>query len=161
MKKITEDTLRKWNACQECYTRFCELFPCGARLEIASEKLIEDGHANWSNWLWLRCKEDSEYFDQTVVVAVNRGTAKAGDGGTAKAGDGGTASAGDWGTATAGDKGTASAGLYGSISIEFYDGNVYRRKSADIDGEKMKANTKYRIKNGEFVEVKDGVCLSF
>ena len=139
MKKITKDTLRKWKACSEGYKRFCELFKTGATLEVASKKLIDDGHTDWSNWLWSRCKEDNEYCEQTVITA----------------GDGGTATAGDGGTATTGEGGTATAGLYGSIVIVFYDGIVYRKKSADIDGINIKANVKYKIENGEFVEVKE------
>jgi len=88
-----------------------------------------------------------------TATAGDWGTATAGDWGTATAGIGGTATAGDWGTATAGDDGTATAGDGGVLVIEFYDGTKYRKRCAEVDGEKIKANVAYRLNDqGEFVE---------
>lgn len=78
MKKITKTTLRKWEACTEGYKRFCEPFPSGAVLSIASDGLIKDGHKDWSDWLWLKCKVDDDYADQTVVTGGDRATVTGG-----------------------------------------------------------------------------------
>jgi len=89
-----------------------------------------------------------------TASAGDWGTASAGEYGTASAGYDGTASAGDWGTASAGYDGTASAGDYGAIVIEYHDGQNFRKKVGAIGENGLKANTFYRIENGEFVEVK-------
>ena len=123
MKKITETTLKKWNACEEGFDRFDELFPKGADLQTVSRRLIEDGHPSWDDWLWIKCKADNDYVDQTSVTAGYRGTATAGYSGTATAGDSGTATAGDRGAATAGYRGTATAG-YGGTATTGYGGTA-------------------------------------
>ena len=89
--------------------------------------------------------------------AGDSGTASAGYSGTASAGYSGTASAGNYGTASAGNYGTASAGYYGCICILSHDKKtgVYRKRCAEVDGVKIKANTPYRLNEaGEFVEAK-------
>ena len=116
---ITRETLRKWNACEAGYKRFCELLPYGASLQDASKALIDDCRADWADWLWFKCRNDSDYVDQTVVVSGDYGTATAGYHGTATAGDRGTARAGDRGTATAGDCGTATAVYYGTATAGY------------------------------------------
>jgi len=179
MKLIDKETLKKWNACEDGYNRFNELFPTGATLKQASDALISDGHPDWSNWLWERCKDDDEYCDQTCIITGYRGTATVGDYGTAIVGDYGTAIAmdygtasvgnygtaivGDYGTASAGDRGTAiagycgtvSAGDYGIIAILYYcsKNNTYKKKSGDIGENGLKPNTPYIIIDGEFKEV--------
>ena len=172
MKKITKTTLEKWDACADGYARFNELFPRGADLKTASEGLIKDGHPDWSNWLWSRCKQDDDYIEQTVVTAGTHGTATAGDEGTATAGYRGTATAGYRGIATAGDRGaaiagdfgnaiagyrgTATAGEEGCISIQFWnkEKEKYCRKIGLVTDGQLKANTPYKLdENGEFIEV--------
>ena len=169
IKEITETTLKKWGACEEGFDRFDELFPKGADLQTVSRGLIEDGHPSWNDWLWIKCKADNDYVDQTSVTAGYSGTATAGDRGTAAAGDrgtatagyrgtatagyGGTATAGYGGTATAGYGGTATAGYGGVIVIEYHNGEDYVKKCAEVDGGKIKANTPYQIVDGEFREV--------
>ena len=121
-KLITKETLRKWGACDDGYEVFNQLFPKGATLAEASKGLIENGHQDWSDWLWRKCRDDEDYISQISVIAGDygtattgwRGTATAGWRGTATAGDEGTATAGDYGTAMAGDEGTAMAGDYGT-----------------------------------------------
>ena len=56
------------------------------------------------------------------------------------------------GTATAGYRGTATAGEGGVISIEYYDGNRYRRLIGAIGENGLKPNTPYRVDDGKFVE---------
>jgi hypothetical protein len=172
MKKITKTTLKNWDACTDGYKRFCKLFPKGADLKTASGGLINDGHPDWANWLWSKCKQDEKYCDQTTATAGNwgtatagyKGTATAGNWGTATAGDEGTATAGNWGTATAGDEGTATAGDEGTatagdegcISILYFSPKKekYLRKIGVIGENGLKPNTPYKLEeNGKFVEV--------
>ena len=105
------------------------------------------------------------------------GAANAGDCGAANAGDYGAANAGDCGAANAGDCGAAisrgssavgksgvavargtevkAKGGLGSILIiaaEGIDGSIKDWKAAVVDGETIKVDTWYRLRNGELVE---------
>ena len=114
-----------------------------------------------------------------AATAGNRGAATAGDYGTATAGDYGAATAGDYGAATAGNRGAATArgkastgsnglsvargknvqvkGGIGAILViaeekeDTYD--IVDWKAVVVDGEVVKADTWYRLENGELVEV--------
>ncbi len=100
------------------------------------------------------------------------GSAAAGSEGSAAAGYRGSASAGKWGSASAGYRGSASAGKNGiaccrggkvkgglgcAICCAEVDdeGNNIGIAAAIVDGEKIKANTWYTVKNGEFVMVSE------
>ena len=108
-----------------------------------------------------------------------RGAANAGDYGAANAGNYGAANAGYRGAANAGDRGVAIVREDGSASVgesgvavafdgqakgslgavivlveSDNDGNVINAKSYIVDGEKVKADTYYRLKGGRRVEVK-------
>ena len=117
--------------------------------------------------------------DRGAATAGYRGVAMAGDGGAATAGDRGAATAGDRGAATAGDGGAATArgkastgynglsvargenvqvkGGIGAILViaeerdDTYD--IVDWKAVVVDGEVVKADTWYRLENGELVEV--------
>ena len=107
--------------------------------------------------------------------AGDRGAARAGDCGAASAGDGGAASAGDGGAARAGDRGAAEVGKFGVAVV----GNASRVKGkkgsvlvardikynndrqeyevtdwacALVDGEEIKEDTWYVLKDGKLVE---------
>ena len=86
------------------------------------------------------------------------------------AGDKESAAAGNWGSAAAGNKGSAAAGKHGiaccrggkvkgdigavlALSELDNKGNNISAKAVIVDGETIKANTWYTLKNGEFVEV--------
>ena len=114
-----------------------------------------------------------------AATAGYRGAATAGDSGAATAGDYGAATAGDSGAATAGDNGAATArgkastgsnglsvargknvqvkGGIGAILViaeerdDTYD--IVDWKAVVVDGEVVKADTWYRLENGELVEV--------
>ena len=109
--------------------------------------------------------------DGGVATAGYRGVATAGYRGVAMAGDGGAATAGDGGAATA--RGKASTG-YNGLSVargenvqvkggigailviaeerdDTYD--IVDWKAVVVDGEVVKADTWYRLENGELVEV--------
>ena len=114
-----------------------------------------------------------------AATAGDYGAATAGDSGAATAGDYGAATAGDYGAATAGDYGAATArgkastgsnglsvargsnvqvkGGIGAILViaeergDTYD--IVDWKAVLVDGEVVKADTWYRLENGELVEV--------
>ena len=106
-----------------------------------------------------------------AATAGNRGAATAGDYGAATAGDSGAATAGYYGAATArGKASTGSNGLsvargknvqvkggIGAILViaeekeDTYD--IVDWKAVLVDGEVVKADTWYRLENGELVEV--------
>ena len=117
--------------------------------------------------------------DSGAATAGSFGAATAGDSGAATAGYRGAATAGDSGAATAGDSGAATSrgssasgknglsvargnsckvkGGIGAVLVlveenkDDYDINAWA--AAVVDGEKIKADTWYMLKNGEFVEV--------
>ena len=117
--------------------------------------------------------------DGGAATAGYGGVAMAGDGGAATAGYRGVATAGDGGAATAGDRGAATArgkastgsnglsvargknvqvkGGIGAILViaeerdDTYD--IVDWKAVVVDGEVVKADTWYRLENGELVEV--------
>ena len=106
-----------------------------------------------------------------AATAGNSGAATAGDSGAATAGDSGAATAGNYGAATArGKASTGSNGLsvargknvqvkggIGAILViaeerdNTYD--IVDWKAVVVDGEVVKADTWYRLENGELVEV--------
>ena len=117
--------------------------------------------------------------DSGAATAGYRGAATAGDSGAATAGNYGAATAGNCGAATAGDRGAATArgkastgsnglsvargrnvqakGGIGAILViaeerdDTYD--IVDWKAVVVDGEVVKADTWYRLENGELVEV--------
>ena len=116
-----------------------------------------------------------------AATAGNRGAATAGEYGAATAGEYGAATAGDSGAATAGDsgaatsKGKSSTGDYGlsvargnGVKVKgglnavlviaeegVLDCEIKDWKAVVVDGEKVKADTWYKLENGELVEVKE------
>ena len=104
------------------------------------------------------------------AAAGNCGSAAAGNWGSAAAGYKGSAAAGNCGSAAAGEQGSAAAGEQGlaccrggkvkggmgaviaASELDDYGKNI-RVAAAIVDGEKIKADTWYTVKNGEFVEV--------
>ena len=114
-----------------------------------------------------------------AATAGNSGAATAGDSGAATAGDRGAATAGDSGAATAGDRGAATSrgssasgrngisvargnnvrvkgGIGAVLVIAEEDTNSYDIKdwkAVVVDGETVKADTWYKLVNGELVDV--------
>ena len=104
------------------------------------------------------------------AAAGSWGSAAAGYKGSAAAGYKGSAAAGSCGSAAAGEQGSAAAGEQGlaccrggkvkggmgaviaASELDDYGKNI-RVAAAIVDGEKIKADTWYTVKNGEFVEV--------
>ena len=117
--------------------------------------------------------------DHGAATAGNYGAATAGNYGAATAGDSGAATAGDRGAATAGYRGAATSrgksasgndglsvargngvkvkGGLGAILViaeeNSTDFDIKEWKAVVVDGEKVKADTWYKLENGELVEV--------
>ena len=119
--------------------------------------------------------------DRGAATAGEYGAATAGEYGAATAGYGGAATAGDRGAATAGEYGAATSrgksatGDYGlsvargnGVKVKgglnavlviaeesIWDCEIKDWKAVVVDGEKIKADTWYKLENGELVEVKE------
>ena len=125
-------------------------------------------------------KASIEYTKSKITTNyINDKAATAGDYGAATAGDYGAATAGDYGAATAGDKGAATSrgmsasgenglsvargnnvkvkGGLGAILVvveeEPNNYNIKNWKATVVDGEKIKPNIWYSLKDGDFTEV--------
>lgn len=118
-----------------------------------------------------RCTNECNAEPGKPATAGNYGAATAGDSGAATAGEYGAATAGDYGAATA--RGKASTGSNGlsmargnNVQVKGGIGAILviaeeREDTCDIvdwkavlvDGEVVKADTWYRLENGELVEV--------
>ena len=107
MLKITAEVLRGWDACPEGYKRFNQLFPDGADLKTAADALHDDGHTDWSIWLFGHCRKDERFRDQSVDGFHNTGHQNTGHQNTGDWNTGhqntGHQNTGDWNT---GDKNT-------------------------------------------------------
>ena len=110
---------------------------------------------------YVKSKTTMEHTDPKQATAGDSGAATAGNWGAATAGNSGAATAGDWGAATTGNKGIAVSnggkvrgGLGAVLVIAERDdeGNYLDAKVAHVDGETIKADTWYRLKDGQFVE---------
>ena len=137
----------------------------GARLDIAGivKAAIE----------YTKSRTTTEHTEPELATAGNRGAATAGDCGAATAGNRGAATAGNRGAATA--RGSASSGENGlsvargnGVKVKGglgailviaeenkYDYDIKDYKVAVVDGEKIKADTWYELKEGELVEVEE------
>jgi len=121
-------------------------------------------------------KAHIEYVKEHVTHHVNendKGAATAGEYGAATAGNRGAATAGEYGAATS--KGKSSTGDYGlsvargnGVKVKGglnavlviaeennWDCEIKDWKAVVVDGEKIKADTWYKLENGELVEVKE------
>ena len=89
---ITESILREWSACSDGLARFCELFPDGADLKTAADRLAEDGHSDWSIWMFEKCRGDDRFKEQAKDGFRNTGHSNTGHMNT------GHMNTGDWNT---------------------------------------------------------------
>ena len=127
---------------------------------------------------YVKAHTTTEHTDHKQATAGDYGAATAGDYGAATAGDCGAATAGDYGAATAGDRGAATSrgsvtvgvngtglvrgngvkirgGLGAILVIAEEEENSYdlaHWKAVVVDGKTVKADTWYKLMNGELVE---------
>ena len=134
-------------------TKICaKTIRVGARLDVAG---LCKAHFEYVS---ARCKPANGR------VAGDKESAAAGNWGSAAAGEQGSAAAGKQGSAAAGEQGLACCrggkvkGGMGAViaasELDDYGKNI-RVAAAIVDGEKIKADTWYTVKNGEFVEVNE------
>ena len=156
-------------------TKICaKTIRVGARLDVAGMCKAHfeyvSAHCKPANGRVAGDKESAAAGEQGSAAAGYKGSAAAGYKGSAAAGNWGSAAAGNWGSAAAGEQGSAAAGEQGlaccrggkvkggmgavivASELDNYGKNV-RVAAAIVDGEKIKADTWYTVKNGEFVEV--------
>ena len=152
---------------------------CSSKIRIGAELDIRGLVKAAVSFVKERCTNECNADPGKPATAGNRGAATAGDYGAATAGDYGAATAGYSGAATAGDSGAATArgkastgsnglsvargnnvqvkGGIGAILViaeekeDTYD--IVDWKAVVVDGEVVKADTWYRLENGELVEV--------
>ena len=152
---------------------------CSSKIRIGAELDIRGLVKAAVSYVKERCTNECNAEPGKPATAGNRGAATAGNYGAATAGNCGAATAGDYGAATAGDYGAATArgkastgsnglsvargknvqvkGGIGAILViaeekeDTYD--IVDWKAVVVDGEVVKADTWYRLENGELVEV--------
>ena len=103
---------------------------------------------------YVKSKTTMEHTDPKQATAGNWGAATAGNSGAATAGYKGAATTGENGIAVC-NGGKVRGGLGAVLVIAERDdeGNYLEAKVAHVDGETIKADTWYRLKDGQFVEV--------
>ena len=152
---------------------------CSSKIRIGAELDIRGLVKAAVSYVKERCTNEYNAEPGKPAMTGNCGVATAGDRGAATAGDRGAATAGNCGAATAGDRGVATArgkastgynglsvargenvqvkGGIGAILViaeerdDTYD--IVDWKAVVVDGEVVKADTWYRLENGELVEV--------
>ena len=144
---------------------------CSSKIRIGAELDIRGLVKAAISFVKERCTNECNAEPGKPATAGDRGAATAGNYGAATAGDSGAATAGDRGAATArGKASTGSNGLsvargnnvqvkggIGAILViaeereDTYD--IVDWKAVLVDGEVVKADTWYRLENGELVEV--------
>ena len=144
---------------------------CSSKIRIGAELDIRGLVKAAVSYVKERCTNEYNAEPGKPAMTGYRGVATAGDRGAATAGNCGVATAGDGGAATA--RGKASTG-YNGLSVargknvqvkggigailviaeerdDTYD--IVDWKAVAVDGEVVKADTWYRLENGELVEV--------
>ena len=152
---------------------------CSSKIRIGAELDIRGLVKAAVSFVKERCTNECNADPGKPATAGYRGAATAGNSGAATAGDYGAATAGDYGAATAGYSGAATArgkastgsnglsvargnnvqvkGGIGAILVIAEEGedtcDIVDWKAVVVDGEVVKADTWYRLENGELVEV--------
>ena len=150
----------------------------GSDSKVASRKMRVDAEIGIPGLAkahieYVKAHTTTEHTDPERATAGNSGAATAGDRGAATAGDSGAATAGDSGAATS--RGSASVGEYGIacargngvrakgglgallvlVEERLNNYEIAHWKAVEVDGETVKADTWYRLKNGKLVEAGD------
>nr|DAF28113.1 MAG TPA: hypothetical protein [Caudoviricetes sp.] len=144
---------------------------CSSKIRIGAELDIRGLVKAAVSFVKERCTNECNADPGKPATAGYRGAATAGNYGAATAGYSGAATAGDYGAATArGKASTGSNGLsvargnnvqvkggIGAILVIAEEGedtyDIVDWKAVLVDGEVVKADTWYRLENGELVEV--------
>lgn len=128
---------------------------CSSKIRIGAELDIRGLVKAAVSYVKERCTNECNAKPGKPATAGNRGAATAGDGGAATAR--GKASTGSNGLSVARGKNVQVKGGIGAILViseerdDTYD--IVDWKAVAVDGEVVKADTWYRLENGELVEV--------
>jgi hypothetical protein len=143
----------------------------GKRIKVGAELSV--ANICKLHFEYVKARTTNEHTDIDKASAGDSGSASAGAFGSASAGDSGSASAGYRGSAVSGGKSSVGnsgialargndclikGGIGSILLIAKEESNSYDIKdwkAAIVDGEKIKADTWYKLENGEFVEVED------
>ena len=129
---------------------------CGKVIKIGAELSVAGICKAHFEYVTARCNpaNSNAAGDNESASAGYRGSASAGESGSASAGESGSASAGENGIACC-RGGKVKGGLGCAICCAELDdkGNNIGIAAAIVDGETIKADTWYTVKNGQFVEV--------
>ncbi len=154
----------------------------GSRIKIGAEIGIPGLIKAHFEWVKRHITNENNAEEGQPATAGDSGAATAGYRGAATAGDSGAATAGNYGAATAGNygaatsRGSVSVGANGvgcvrgegvkargglgailMIAIEKEDSyDLKEWKAVVVDGDTIKADTWYTLKDGELVELNDG-----
>ena len=147
---------------------------CGKKITLGAEIGIPGIAKAHVEWVKENIQRSVERGDKEAVAVGDKESAAAGAYGSAAAGWRGSAAAGAYGSAVSrgcsstdkngiavvrgnGVKAKGGLGTILVIAIEKRDSyDIAEWKAAVVDGETIKADTWYTLKNGEFVEVQDG-----
>ena len=155
----------------------CDTKQASTKIKIGAELSIRGLVKAAINY--TKARTITEHTDPAMTTAGDGGAATAGNYGAATAGDYGAATARDYGAATAGDYGAATSRgktCVGENGIGLARGNNVKAKGGlgailllaeeepenyeikdwkaeYVDGERIKADTWYKLENGKFVEV--------
>ena len=145
----------------------------GKRIKIGARLSIRELVNAQIEYVREHCTNENNADAGKPATAGFRGAATAGDSGAATAGDSGAATAGNYGAATSrgkssvGENGIACArgngcmvrGGIGAILVigeeNKYDCDIRFWKAVQVDGETIKADTWYKLQNGELVEAEE------
>ena len=122
--KITQELLRKWDACDEGFRYFTDHWPDGAEYATIQESLRKDDKKEWSAWLtnavWSAVSVESFNMDAMVrdevaqALKITEGSPNSSSGNSSKAASSGNsstaASSGDYSkAASSGNSSTAAS----------------------------------------------------
>ena len=151
---------------------------CSSKIKIGARIGIAGICKATFNYVKSHCTNENNAEAGKPATAGNYGAATAGDSGAATAGDSGAATAGNYGAATAGYRGAATSrgkSTSGKNGLSVARGNnvmvrgglgailVIAEEKSDnydiqdwraviVDGKDVKADTWYRLENGELIE---------
>ena len=135
----------------------------GSDSKVASSKMRVDAEIGIPGLVkahieYVKAHTTMEHTDPKRATAGNRGAATAGDSGAATSR--GSASVGTNGIACARGSSPMARGGLGAVLVlveEPFDSyNIAHWKAVEVDGKTVKADTWYRLKNGELMEAGDG-----
>ena len=136
---------------------------CGKRITLGAEIGIPGFIKAQIEYVKSQCEKHNEGGNSSALTGGNRSALTGGDWSALTGGDSSALTGGDWSALTGGDWSALRAGegskfkggMWAVFACEVRDriGNLVGVKTAVVDGEAIKPDTWYTLKDGEFVEV--------